>query len=163
VLNPRFVDIYIYIYIFKGIINLTKILVHQSSPHPPPSLPTSPNTSHLQPKYTYANSSQVNTQSKSIIDVSEKYVLPVYARPPFVLSHGEGSYVWDLEGNKYLDFTAGIAVNALGQADAGVAKVCVRIIDLLSLFCSLVLIRISSCIFFSPFKCDGLVKILMVG
>jgi acetylornithine aminotransferase len=34
-----------------------------------------------------------------------------------VLSHGKGSWVYDLEGRKYLDFSAGIAVNALGHAD----------------------------------------------
>lgn len=34
-----------------------------------------------------------------------------------MLSHGEGSWVWDTEGRKYLDFSAGIAVNALGHAD----------------------------------------------
>lgn len=51
-------------------------------------------------------------------------LLPVYARPNFVLSHGKGSYVWDTEGRKYLDFSAGIAVNALGHADEGVLKVC---------------------------------------
>lgn len=50
-------------------------------------------------------------------------MLPVYARPGFVLSHGKGSYVWDMEGRKYLDFSAGIAVNALGHSDEGVAKI----------------------------------------
>lgn len=50
-------------------------------------------------------------------------MLPVYDRPNFVLSHGKGSYVWDTDGNKYLDFSAGIAVNALGHADEGVVKV----------------------------------------
>ena len=34
-----------------------------------------------------------------------------------MLSHGKGSWVYDLEGRKYLDFSAGIAVNALGHAD----------------------------------------------
>jgi acetylornithine aminotransferase len=34
-----------------------------------------------------------------------------------VLSHGKGSWVYDLEGRKYLDFSAGIAVNALGHCD----------------------------------------------
>ena len=52
-------------------------------------------------------------------------MLPVYDRPEFVLHHGKGSYVWDTDGNKYLDFSAGIAVNALGHADEGVLKVCV--------------------------------------
>jgi acetylornithine/N-succinyldiaminopimelate aminotransferase len=39
------------------------------------------------------------------------------APPPMaVLVRGEGCYVWDAEGNKYLDFLAGIAVNSLGHA-----------------------------------------------
>jgi acetylornithine aminotransferase len=36
--------------------------------------------------------------------------------PTAVLVRGEGCYVWDAEGNKYLDFLAGIAVNSLGHA-----------------------------------------------
>lgn len=40
-----------------------------------------------------------------------------------MLAHGKGSYVWDTEGKKYLDFSAGIAVNALGHADGGVVEV----------------------------------------
>jgi acetylornithine aminotransferase len=36
---------------------------------------------------------------------------------------GEGCYMWDVENRKYLDFTAGIAVNALGHCDPGVAQV----------------------------------------
>jgi acetylornithine aminotransferase len=36
---------------------------------------------------------------------------------------GEGCYMWDVENRKYLDFTAGIAVNALGHCDEGVARV----------------------------------------
>jgi acetylornithine aminotransferase len=36
--------------------------------------------------------------------------------PTTVLVRGEGCYVWDAEGNKYLDFLAGIAVNSLGHA-----------------------------------------------
>lgn len=52
-------------------------------------------------------------------------LLGVYARPEFVISHGKGSYVWDTEGRKYLDFSAGIAVNSLGHADEGVLKVCI--------------------------------------
>ncbi len=37
-------------------------------------------------------------------------------RPLAVLARGEGARVWDVEGNEYLDFLAGIAVNALGHA-----------------------------------------------
>lgn len=36
--------------------------------------------------------------------------------PLAVLSHGRGAHVWDIEGKQYLDFLAGIAVNALGHA-----------------------------------------------
>ncbi|MEO8262141.1 MAG: acetylornithine transaminase [Pseudolysinimonas sp.] len=36
--------------------------------------------------------------------------------PMAVLDHGEGAHVWDVDGNRYLDFLAGIAVNALGHA-----------------------------------------------
>lgn len=40
----------------------------------------------------------------------------VFGTPLRVLEHGEGTHVWDVDGNKYLDFLAGIAVNALGYA-----------------------------------------------
>ncbi|MBR2215215.1 MAG: acetylornithine transaminase [Selenomonadaceae bacterium] len=41
--------------------------------------------------------------------------LPVFARYQLVLERGEGAYVYDNEGKKYLDFLAGIAVNVLGH------------------------------------------------
>ena len=41
--------------------------------------------------------------------------LPVFSRYPIVLDHGEGSYVWDAGGRKYLDALGGIAVNVLGH------------------------------------------------
>ena len=46
-----------------------------------------------------------------------QYFAPLYGRPSFVLDHGAGVEVWDTEGRRYLDFVAGIAVNALGHAD----------------------------------------------
>ncbi|KAJ1732131.1 acetylornithine aminotransferase [Coemansia biformis] len=48
-------------------------------------------------------------------------VMDTYVRPPIVLSHGKGSYVYDTAGNKYLDFTAGIAVTALGHSHPDIA------------------------------------------
>lgn len=41
--------------------------------------------------------------------------MPVTARPPIVMARGEGSYVWDEAGHRYLDFLQGWAVNALGH------------------------------------------------
>lgn len=51
-----------------------------------------------------------------IIKTEKDYYMPVFARYQLVLSHGEGPYVYDAEDNKYIDFLAGIAVNALGHA-----------------------------------------------
>ena len=39
-----------------------------------------------------------------------------YGTPPLALARGEGSRVWDADGNRYLDLIAGIAVSALGHA-----------------------------------------------
>ena len=46
----------------------------------------------------------------------EKFVVPSYARFDLVLERGEGSYVWDVNGKRYLDLGAGIAVSSLGHA-----------------------------------------------
>ena len=40
----------------------------------------------------------------------------VFGTPLRVMDHGKGTYVWDVDGNRYLDFLAGIAVNSLGYA-----------------------------------------------
>ncbi|KAJ7638543.1 acetylornithine aminotransferase [Roridomyces roridus] len=64
----------------------------------------------------------ITPKTQALLDLSENYLLPVYARPSFVLSHGVGSYVYDTSGKRYLDFSAGIAVNALGHADQGVVE-----------------------------------------
>ncbi len=60
------------------------------------------------------------TITQEIIDLEKKYVLQTYKRPDFVLERGEGIYLYDTEGRKYLDFVAGIAVNALGYGDEAV-------------------------------------------
>ncbi|KAB8288984.1 acetylornithine aminotransferase [Bifidobacterium ramosum] len=40
----------------------------------------------------------------------------VFGTPLRVMDHGQGAYVWDIDGNEYLDFLAGIAVNSIGYA-----------------------------------------------
>jgi acetylornithine aminotransferase len=42
-------------------------------------------------------------------------VMGVFGLPPLVLDHGHGCYVWDVDGNRYLDLVGGIAVNVLGH------------------------------------------------
>lgn len=55
------------------------------------------------------------TENKeTIIKRAEEAVLHTYNRYPLVLERGEGVYLYDTEGKKYLDFAAGIAVQALG-------------------------------------------------
>ncbi|WP_017462568.1 acetylornithine transaminase [Dyella ginsengisoli] len=58
-------------------------------------------------------------QSKNgrLIELGKRYWLPVYKPRELVLDHGKGARVWDTEGREYIDFGAGIAVNALGHAD----------------------------------------------
>lgn len=62
----------------------------------------------------------MNTQE--IIDMGQKYVMNTYGRLPMALVKGEGPYVWDAEGNKYLDFVAGLAVNSLGHCHPKVVE-----------------------------------------
>jgi len=49
-------------------------------------------------------------------------VLPTYARADLVFERGEGAYLYTVEGECYLDFTAGIAVNVLGHAHPRLAE-----------------------------------------
>jgi acetylornithine aminotransferase len=50
-------------------------------------------------------------------------MVPTYVRPPPMFEKGDGCYLYDVENRKYLDFTAGIAVNALGHCDEGMTTV----------------------------------------
>ncbi len=47
-------------------------------------------------------------------ELGDKYLLHTYNRFPIVIDHADGVYIYDDEGNKYLDFASGIAVYALG-------------------------------------------------
>lgn len=54
------------------------------------------------------------TKTEQIIKASENAYLHIYKRFPVAFDHGDGVYLYDTEGRKYLDFGAGIAVMALG-------------------------------------------------
>lgn len=60
--------------------------------------------------------------SQGIIDAEKEYIVQTYKRSPFVLERGEGVYLYDTEGRRYLDFVAGIAVNALGYGHRAVVQ-----------------------------------------
>ncbi len=52
----------------------------------------------------------------------ESHILPVYSPPEQVFVRGEGCWIWDEKGDKYLDCIAGIAVNAFGHAPPFLVK-----------------------------------------
>ena len=57
-----------------------------------------------------------------IREQTDKYYLPVFGRYPLALTHGKGCMVYDADGEGYLDFLAGIAVNSLGYAHPALVK-----------------------------------------
>ena len=56
----------------------------------------------------------MSTTMQTYIDEAEKALLHTYNRYQVVFDKGEGVYLYDIEGKKYLDFVSGIAVFALG-------------------------------------------------
>ncbi len=59
---------------------------------------------------------------ESLASRGEKVVMKTYSRYPIAFDHGEGVYLWDTNGKKYLDFVAGIAVNSLGSNNERLVK-----------------------------------------
>jgi predicted acetylornithine/succinylornithine family transaminase len=55
------------------------------------------------------------SDSVNVVELEAQYLLQNYSRHPIVLVRGDGPYMWDIDGKRYLDFIAGIGVNALGQ------------------------------------------------
>jgi len=49
----------------------------------------------------------------------DKYIIHSYGRFPVAIDHGKNATCYDLDGNKYIDFTSGIGVNSLGFCDDG--------------------------------------------
>jgi acetylornithine/N-succinyldiaminopimelate aminotransferase len=74
-----------------------------------------------------ANNSSTKTETKTAADTGDlqaswlargrNVLMNTYASFPIVIVNGKGSYVEDVNGKKYLDFVAGIAVNSLGHCD----------------------------------------------
>jgi len=62
------------------------------------------------------------TPTSSTLDTFEQYVVPNYRRYPVTLVRGEGSYVWDDQGQKYLDLFPGWGCNLLGHCPAPIVE-----------------------------------------
>jgi 4-aminobutyrate aminotransferase len=62
-------------------------------------------------------------QASKLISIDEDYVSPSYTRPyPLVVEKGQGLWIQDVDGNEFLDFTAGIAVCATGHCHPRVVQ-----------------------------------------
>jgi predicted acetylornithine/succinylornithine family transaminase len=59
---------------------------------------------------------------QSIVEREQKYLLQTYNRYPVAFERGKGVFLFDLEGKRYLDFVAGLGVNALGHAHPRIVK-----------------------------------------
>ena len=57
----------------------------------------------------------MNAASQKEVAAASPHVMNTYGRLPIALSHGQGCQVWDVNGRRYLDALAGIAVNTLGH------------------------------------------------
>ncbi|MGE4584322.1 MAG: aspartate aminotransferase family protein [Sphaerochaeta sp.] len=66
----------------------------------------------------------------------KQYILDTYSQVPVVFSSGQGMYLVDEEGDRYLDFVGGIAVNALGYHDPGLTKAIEGVLERGLLHCS---------------------------
>ena len=75
------------------------------------------------------------SKQTEIIAKGEAHVMKTYNRYPLVFDRGDGVYLWDADGNKYLDFVAGIAVNSLGSNHPKLVRTIARQAGLL-LHCS---------------------------
>lgn len=63
------------------------------------------------------------TLTDQIIERERRFLLPTYSRYPVALQRGKGVFLYDCEGKRYLDFVAGLGVNALGHAHPRIVKV----------------------------------------
>jgi predicted acetylornithine/succinylornithine family transaminase len=59
---------------------------------------------------------------EQIAELEKRYLLGTYNRYPIVLTRGKGVFLYDLEDRRYLDFVAGLGVNALGHAHPRIVK-----------------------------------------
>ena len=87
------------------------------------------------------------TTNRRLHQLDQKYYLSTYKRFPLALERGEGCYVWDVEGTRYLDTLAGIAVNNVGHCHPRVVQAiqeqAARLIHISNFFVSEPQVRLS--------------------
>ena len=68
----------------------------------------------------------VRNDAAAVQALFQQHVIPSYGRFDIVLSHGAGSYLYDVAGRRYLDLGAGIAVSSLGHAHPAITEALVE-------------------------------------
>jgi acetylornithine/N-succinyldiaminopimelate aminotransferase len=78
------------------------------------------------------------SSSEEVVQREHQFLLQTYNRYPLVIARGKGVFLFDLDGKRYLDFVAGLGVNALGHAHPRIVKAireqCARAIHLSNLY-----------------------------
>jgi 4-aminobutyrate aminotransferase len=71
--------------------------------------------------------SRIGKRARRLLEIDKRYISPSYTRCyPFFIDHGEGAYVWDVDGNAFLDFTSGIGVSSTGHSHPRVVEAITR-------------------------------------
>jgi acetylornithine/N-succinyldiaminopimelate aminotransferase len=70
-------------------------------------------------------------KNKRLMMSADEYLLHNYSRQPLALLRGEGSYVWDADGKRYLDFMGGVATCALGHCHPKLVEVAKQQLEVL--------------------------------
>lgn len=74
-------------------------------------------------KNTHIKTALPGPKARALLDRDAECVSPSYPRDyPFVMSHGKGAEIWDVDGNRFLDFAAGIAVCSTGHSHPHVVR-----------------------------------------
>ena len=62
------------------------------------------------------------SETRELVATGQRRYVPNYAPKEMILDRGEGARMWDLDGNEYVDFGAGISVTSLGHGDPELAE-----------------------------------------
>ena len=65
----------------------------------------------------------VSSTTSELLKENVPFEVTTYSRPDMILSKAKGSYIYDLNDKKYIDFTSGIAVVSLGHSDPEISKI----------------------------------------
>jgi acetylornithine/N-succinyldiaminopimelate aminotransferase len=90
---------------------------------------TAETTTHSPSPVSPVSPPAVSPRTREVIDLFDRYVVPNYRRYPVCLERGEGSRVWDADGNAYLDLFPGWGCNLLGHCPKPVVEAVQRQVE----------------------------------